>query len=250
MQFFIMGLFGNLFGKKQNENNQPNQPNVASQPQYNNGPTYQQPAYSQPSYSQPQPSGGLLNLKKNDILDLSKSSSSLRKIRVAAGWDVNDRGGSDYDLDLCAFLYDANDNPISSSNSLIYYGDKRGKNIYLDQDNLTGAGEGDDENIHVDLTNVDPRANKILFCVVIYQANSRNQSFRYVKNAYVRLVDEEAGERELCRYCLTEDGGSNTAVVFAEVFRQNNSWAFRAVGNYSCDTIRSLYDKIKKTHKY
>ena len=233
-----MGLFGNIFGKK---------PEGTKQPQY------QQPQYTpsqQASPVQAAPSAGLLNLKKNDILDLSKTSSALTNIRVAAGWDINVSGGADYDLDLCAFLYDENGNPIRSSNSMIYYGDKKGKNIALDHDNLTGEGDGDDENIHVNLLNLDPNVSKILFNVVIYQGASRGQRFGAVRNAYVRLVDEGDRGKELCRYSLTDDGGYNTAVVFAEVYKQNGSWLFRAVGNYSQDSIRSLFDKIRTTHKY
>lgn len=188
---------------------------------------------------------GILNLQKNDFLNLSKTSSTLQHIRVSAGWDVNAGWGSDYDLDLCAILLDANGKLTRSGNSCIYYGRKQGQGIELDHDNLTGEGEGDDENMFVNFSQIHPDVHKIIVCVVIYSAASRNQSFKHVKNAYVRLVDEGVRpEDEICRYNLSADGGNNTAVKFAELTRTDSGWTFRAVGDYlqaSIENIRNQY---------
>lgn len=181
----------------------------------------------------------LLNLSKNDILDLSKVDDSLVNIRVAAGWDVNTRGGRDYDLDLCAFLLNDKGRCIDT----VYYGDKIAPGVRLDGDNLTGEGDGDDENIRVNFDKVAPNVTSIVFAVVIYSARERRQSFKNVNNAFVRLVNTDAKDKEICRYELTENGGDNTAVTFAELYRTGDSWSFKAIGEYSCDTIGSLEDK-------
>ena len=188
---------------------------------------------------------GILNLKKNDILDLTKTAPALNKMRVAAGWDVN-RGttGLDYDLDLCAILLDNKGKLVKSINNCVYYGSKTSKGIRLDGDNLTGEGDGDDENIFVTLDKIPSEVDKIVFNVVIYEAKSRKQSFQYVENAYVRIVNEQSGI-EICKYNLSEDGGDNTAVIFAELYRENNNWNFRAIGDYKKASI----SKLKKMYE-
>lgn len=184
--------------------------------------------------------GGLLNLQKNDFLNLSKTGVNLTNIRVSAGWDVNHHG-QDYDLDLCAYMLDGENHLIQT----VYYGAKRGTGLQLDQDNLTGEGKGDDENIFVNFEKFPLHAQRIVFAVVIYQAERRRQSFKYVDNAYVRMIDQSVRpERELCRYNLTEDGGENTAIQFAEIVRTSEGWTFHAIGKFSRDTISSLRDRL------
>lgn len=172
---------------------------------------------------------GILNLNKGEFLNLSKTGISLSNIRAAAGWDMSKRGG--VDLDLCAYLYE-NDKLYKT----IYYGDKRTKGIYLDGDNLTGEGDGDDENIHINFYDLPSNINKITIAVVIY---SSGPTFQDVQNAYVRLVNEE-NRKELVRYNLTADGGRNTAVVAAELKKLNNEWGFYAIGHYSKNSIHTL----------
>lgn len=180
--------------------------------------------------------GGILNLQKNDFLNLTKTGVNLTDIRVSAGWDVNHRG-QDYDLDLCAYLLDGR----NCVQDVVYYADKTAKGLQLDKDNLTGEGDGDDENIFVNFDKIDPTINRIVFGVVIYKAASKGQSFKHVRNAYVRMVDQSVHpECEICRYNLTEDGGSNTAVKFAEIVRTSEGWTFNAIGEYSKNTISSL----------
>lgn len=115
--------------------------------------------------------------------------------------------------------------------------------MYLDKDNLTGEGDEDDENIFVNLDEISSEVEKIVFAVVIYNANGK--SFRGVKNAYVRLVNTDDGDREICRYNLTKDGGEHTAVVVAELYRDMGAWSFKARGEYENETIHSLAAKIR-----
>lgn len=190
---------------------------------------------------------GLLNLKKNDILDLTKSVPTLNKIRVAAGWDVNNSlFGGTFDLDLCAILLDKNGRPVDGMNPCVYYGKKKSTGIFLDGDNLTGEGDGDDENIYVTLNDIPAAVDRIIFNVVIYDGIAKRQKFSKVKNAYVRIVDTEKNDSEICRYNLTEDGGDNTAVVFAELNKNNNNWEFMAIGDYKRASIEDLLNSYRK----
>lgn len=186
----------------------------------------------------------LLNLQKNDILDLSKKDPSLNNILLAGGWDVVKKGffgfGADYDLDLAAILLGEDGKLIKGDNSLIFYNNMVGQGIKLHGDNRTGEGDGDDEKISISLNNLPKECNKVVFTVTIYDAQKRKQSFSKVKNAYVRLVNEDKGNEEICRYNLTEDGGNNTAIIFAELFKENGSWQFKAIGRLLNATVVSL----------
>lgn len=193
------------------------------------------PTQSQNFNSTSQQSVGILNLNKGDILDLTKVDEYLNNVRVSAGWDVN-AYGQDYDLDLCAILL----NEANKVEYCVYYADKRYKGIRLDKDNLTGEGEGDDENIFVNLNKIPSSVSRIVFNVVIYRGAEKRQTLGNVRNAYVRLVDTERGEKEICRYSLSEDGGNNTAVEFAELVRTESGWQFHAIGNYMRANISSL----------
>ena len=176
---------------------------------------------------------GLLNLEKNDFLNLSKTGVNLTNCRASAGWDVQHKG-QDYDLDLCAFVKDSNGKLIKSSNSIVYYGNKKGKGLQLDKDNLTGEGNGDDENIFINFNEIDKNAASVTLAVVIYCGMSNGQDFSHVKNAFVRLVDQSVKpEKELCRYNLTDKGGNNTAIEFAELQRTSEGWIFKALGNFA-----------------
>lgn len=219
-----MGFF-NFFNKDEENNNTP-QPQSA--PVKQNTPTTGQEVFLDLN------KGGLLNLEKNQFLNLSKADISLRDIRVAAGWDVVDRG-QDYDLDLCAHLFDGNDKLID----IVYFGRLYSFGVRLDGDNLTGEGDGDDENIFINFNKVDSYVKKITIGVVIYAGRRRRQYFSKVKNAYVRLVDESTG-KEVARINLTEDAGETTAVVFAELRRTNDEWLFKSIKEFKNSDIQNL----------
>lgn len=183
---------------------------------------------------------GLLNLEKQDFLNLTKTNLNLSNIRVSAGWDVAARG-RDYDLDLFANLLDADGKLIRNANSTVYYGYKRSQGVQLDHDNLTGAGDGDDENMFVNFDKLSENVSKIVIGVAIYEARNRHQDFGHVKNAYVRLVDQsQTPEKEIVRFNLTEDGGSYTAVKFAEFNHTAEGWVFKAVGDYLNGSIGEI----------
>lgn len=183
---------------------------------------------------------GLLNLEKQDFLNLTKTNLNLSNIRVSAGWDVSTHG-RDYDLDLFGNLLDADGKLIHNANHTVYYGDKHSQGVQLDHDNLTGAGDGDDENMFVNFDKLPENVSKIVIGVAIYEARNRHQDFGHVKNAYVRLVDQsQTPEKEIVRFNLTEDGGSYTAVKFAEFNRTAEGWVFKAVGDYLNGSIGEI----------
>ncbi len=191
---------------------------------------------------------GVLNLQKNDVLDLTKKDPSLNNILLGAGWDVVKKGlfsmQADYDLDLAALLLDSN-NKITGKEGLIYFGNKKGTGIYLHGDNLTGAGDGDDEKISISLNKLPSNCSKVVFTVSIYDAAKRKQSFSKVKNAYVRLVNEDKRNAEICRFNLTEEGGNNTAIIFAQLEKNGSEWNFKAVGEYLQGSVSTLLDRYR-----
>ena len=173
-------------------------------------------------------SAGILNLNKNDILDLTKRNPGLKKVSLGAGWDIANNG-LDYDLDIAAFLLDSN-NKFNTVSNIIFFNNKEGQGISLAGDNRTGAGEGDDEVININLEEINPNIAKIVFVVTIHEAQAKRQTFGMVENSYVRLLDEENNEREICRFNLKENGSTVTSVIFSELYKQNGEWQFKAIG--------------------
>ena len=155
-------------------------------------------------------------LKKGQKIDLTKGNKSLKKILVGLGWDTNKYdGGYDFDLDAAAFCC-GDDDKVHED---LDFGD-----------NLTGEGEGDDEQILVDLSLIPSRITKINFTVTIHEADERGQNFGQVSNAYVRVVNQENDE-ELLRYDLGEDFSVETAIVVAQLYKYNGEWKFNAIGS-------------------
>ena len=175
-----------------------------------------------------QTSGMILNLNKNDILDLTKKNPGLRNVKLGAGWDIS-TNGSDFDLDIAAFLLDRN-NKFNDVSNVIFFNNKQGQGIALGGDNRTGAGDGDDENIEINLQNINPSIEKIVFVVTIHNAMQKRQTFGMINNSYVRLVDLDQNGKELCRFNLKENGSTATSVIFAELYKDGQDWQFKAVG--------------------
>ena len=173
-------------------------------------------------------SAGILNLNKNDILDLTKKNPGLKKVSLGAGWDIANNG-LDYDLDIAAFLLDSN-NKFNTVSNIIFFNNKESQGISLAGDNRTGAGEGDDEVININLEEINPNIAKIVFVVTIHEAQAKRQTFGMVENSYVRLVDLENNKREICRFNLKENGSTATSVIFAELNRKGSEWQFKAIG--------------------
>ncbi len=173
-----------------------------------------------------------ISLAKGQKVDLTKGNPGLKNIMVGLGWDVNAfESGADFDLDAAAFLLGSN-GKCPTDNEFVFYGNLSHTREAVNHmgDNLTGAGEGDDEQIQVDLTKVPANIEKIAFTVTIYEAEARRQNFGQVSNAFIRLVDE-ATNTELIRYDLGEDFSIETAVVVGELYRNNGEWKFNAIGS-------------------
>lgn len=173
-----------------------------------------------------------VSLSKGQKVDLTKGNPGLSKIIVGLGWDTNKYdGGADFDLDAAAFLLAAN-GKVASDSDFVFYGNLKHSSGGVEHmgDNLTGEGDGDDEQIKVNLAAVPASVDKIGFTVTIYEAESRKQNFGQVSNAYIRIVDETANA-ELIRYDLGEDFSVETAVVVGELYRNNGEWKFNAIGS-------------------
>lgn len=173
-----------------------------------------------------------VSLAKGQKVDLTKGNPGLTKIMAGLGWDVNvfDSGAA-FDLDACAFLLGAN-GKCTCDTDFVFYGNLSHPSgaVAHQGDNLTGAGEGDDEQILIDLAQVPANIERIAFTVTIYEADSRHQNFGQVSNAFIRLVDETTGT-EVVRYDLGEDFSIETAVVVGELYRHNGEWKFNAIGS-------------------
>ena len=171
-------------------------------------------------------------LKKGQKIDLTKGNKSLKKILVGLGWDTNKYdGGYDFDLDAAAFCC-GDDDKVHEDLDFIFYNNLKHETGAIEHlgDNLTGEGEGDDEQILVDLSLIPSRITKINFTVTIHEADERGQNFGQVSNAYVRVVNQENDE-ELLRYDLGEDFSVETAIVVAHLYKYNGEWNFNAIGS-------------------
>lgn len=173
-----------------------------------------------------------INLAKGQKINLTKGNPGLKKIMVGLGWDVNAfDSGADFDLDASAFLVGSNGKCISDKD-FIFYGNLKHISGAVKHmgDNLTGEGEGDDEQIEVDLSLIPTEIEKVAFTVTIYDAESRRQNFGQVSNSYCRIVDENTGE-ELVHFDLGEDFSIETAIVVGEIYKNNGEWKFNAIGS-------------------
>jgi len=173
-----------------------------------------------------------VSLQKGQKVDLTKGNPNLKKVMVGLGWDTNKYdGGKDFDLDAAAFLLGEN-SKVASDKDFIFYNNLKGGQDSVTHmgDNLTGEGEGDDEQVKVELDKVPASIHKVAFTVTIHDADARAQNFGQVSNAFIRIVNEETGQ-ELIRYDLGEDFSVETAVVVGELYRHAGEWKFSAIGS-------------------
>ena len=171
-------------------------------------------------------------LTKGQKVSLTKGNPGLKDVVVGLGWDLNryDTGGA-FDLDTAAFLL-TEAGKTSNSGDFVFYGNLQhasGAVTHLG-DNLTGAGDGDDEQIVLDLSLMPANISRIAFTVTIYDGEARRQNFGQVSNAFIRIYNKDNGE-ELIRYDLGEDFSIETAIVFGELYRHNGEWKFNAIGS-------------------
>jgi tellurium resistance protein TerD len=168
-----------------------------------------------------------INLQKGQKINLEKEAPGLSKVIMGLGWDVNKGSGSDIDLDSSCLMVDENNKLVS----LVYFGDKKSPDgsVVHSGDNLTGAGEGDDEQIQVDLSRVPANVKKLVFTVNVYGGLMKKQHFGMINNAYVRIVNA-ANNQEVAKYNLSESYPNMTSMLMAEVYRHNNEWKMSALG--------------------
>jgi len=181
-----------------------------------------------------------LTLQKGGNLSLSKTDPSLTRILVGLGWDPRATHGTEFDLDASAFLLGANGR-VRGEADFIFYNQLKSADGSVEHtgDNRTGAGAGDDEVVKVDLSRVPADVDRIAFTVTIHDAEARRQNFGQVGNAFIRIVNEVTGA-EVVRYDLAEDASTETAMIFAELYRNNGEWKFRAVGQGYAGGLRAL----------
>lgn len=173
-----------------------------------------------------------INLTKGQKVDLTKKNPSLKNIMVGLGWDVNEfDSGADFDPDAAAFMLGAN-GKCPTEKEFVFYGNLEHTSGAVKHmgDNLTGEGDGDDEQIEVSLAKIPPNVERIAFTVTIYDAEPRRQNFGQVSNSYIRIVDADT-DSELIRYDLGEDFSIETAVVVGELYKHNGEWKFNAIGS-------------------
>jgi tellurium resistance protein TerD len=177
-----------------------------------------------------------ITLQKGQKVDLTKGNPSLSKALVGLGWDTKKYdGGADFDLDAAAFVLGENGKVMNDADFVFYNNlkDPSGAVVHTG-DNLTGAGEGDDEVILIDFSKIPANVTKIAITVTIHDAAARGQNFGQVSNAYVRVaqrsgVDDMKGA-DLLRYDLGEDFSTETAIVVCEIYKHSGEWKFNAVG--------------------
>ena len=194
-------------------------------------------------------------LQKGQKVNLSKESSTLTKVVVGLGWDEAEqpKGGifsifkqnQDIDCDASAILL--TNGRLKSNKDVVYFGHlcHPSGTVQHQGDNLTGAGEGDDEQIVVYLSDVPKQYDRIVIVVNIYQASKRHQHFGMIKNAFIRLVDDKTN-KEICKYNLSENYDNMTAMIFGEIYRYKGEWKFNAIGQATRDdSIGELVNRFR-----
>lgn len=171
-----------------------------------------------------------VSLTKGGNVNLSKAAPGLRNVVVGLGWDVRATDGATFDLDASVFLLNAG-GKVRSNLDFIFYNNKRSACGSVEHmgDNQTGAGDGDDEKVNLNLGSVPSDVERVSFCVTIHDADTRRQNFGMVSRAFIRVTDGANGV-EIARYDLSEDASVETAMIFGELYRNQGDWKFRAMG--------------------
>ncbi len=183
-----------------------------------------------------------ISLQKGQKVSLSKDNAGLSKVIIGLGWDevAQPRGGffapKPQPIDCDASVLLLQNGKLMNKGDIVYFGNLRHASGTVQHmgDNLTGAGDGDDEQVIVDLAKIPAQYDKIVIVVNIYQAMKRKQHFGMIKNAFCRLVDGSKNT-EMCKYNLTDDYSGATALIFGEIYRHNGEWKFNAMGQGTND---------------
>lgn len=171
-----------------------------------------------------------ISLSKGGNISLSKESPGIKQIRIGLGWDPRVTTGKDFDLDASVFLVNS-EGKCRSDKDFIFYNNLKSSEGSVEHtgDNTTGEGEGDDEVIKVDLSKVPADVDKVAVTVTIHDSAARGQNFGQVDNAFARVINED-NNQEVVRYDLSEDYSVEDAMIFCELYRHNDEWKFRAIG--------------------
>jgi tellurium resistance protein TerD len=184
-----------------------------------------------------------ISLTKGGNISLTKTAPGLTAVTVGLGWDARTTDGQAFDLDASAIVASA-DGKVVSPQHFVFYNNLAAPDgsVQHTGDNLTGEGEGDDEQIKVNLAALPADAARVVFPVSIYNADAAGQTFGQVRNAFIRVVNQ-ADNAELARYDLSEDASTEKAMIFGELYRNNEEWKFRAVGQgYSAGLAGIAHD--------
>lgn len=201
-----------------------------------------------------------INLQKGQRIDLTKGNAGLNKILVGLGWDPVEQkksgggllgglfgggGGATANVDCDASVILLKNDRLSAKEDVVYFGNLKGANgaVSHSGDNLTGAGDGDDEQVMIELKSIPSDYNRLIFVVNIYDAVKRKQHFGMIQNAFIRVVNSATNE-ELLRYNLSDDYSGQTSLLTGEIYRHNDDWKFGAIGTGTQDS--SIGEVVKK----
>ncbi len=171
-----------------------------------------------------------VSLRKGGNVSLTGSVPSLKSVKIGLGWESRETEGAEFDLDASLFMVGSN-GKVRTDHDFIYYNqpDSQCKSVHHTGDNKTGDGDGDDEELHVFLDKVPKAIERLVVAVTIHDAENRGQNFGQVREAFMRIVELDS-DTEIARFDLSEDYSTETAMIFGEVYRRNDEWKFRAVG--------------------
>lgn len=181
-----------------------------------------------------------ISLQKGGNVNLSKTDPNLKQVLLGLGWDVRSSDGMDFDLDASIFMV-TESGRVRADSDFIFYGQLRSScgSIEHTGDNRTGAGDGDDEALKINLDKVPASIVRLVVAVTIHDAQARKQNFGMVRDAFVRLLNSETNT-EITRFDLSEDSSTETAMIFGEVYRYGSEWKFKAVGQGYAGGLRAL----------
>ena len=171
-----------------------------------------------------------VSLVKGGNVSLTKEAPTMNIAMAGLGWDARVTDGQGFDLDASVFMV-GEDGKVLNDSSFIFFNNKVSAcgSVEHQGDNRTGEGDGDDEQIKIDLTKVPADVKKLVFAVTIYDAEARKQNFGMVSNSYMRIYNNDNGT-EIARFDLSEDASTETAMIFGELYRHGAEWKFKAVG--------------------
>ncbi|MDR3109806.1 MAG: TerD family protein [Planctomycetaceae bacterium] len=185
-----------------------------------------------------------VSLTKGANISLSDQAPGLKTVHVGLGWDARETAGEDFDLDACCFMLTANGKVRNDSDFIFYHQLKSPcGSVEHTGDVRAGGSEGDDEIIIIKLDKVPDVIAKLVFTVTIHDYEARRQNFGMVSSAFIRIVNNDNNE-EIARFDLSEDASTNTAMIFGEIYRYNDKWKFRAIGqgfNHGLEQVAISY---------